>query len=76
MMRSVKKWSFELEAMLQYCFASADWNMFWDYVDSVDKLTTSVTGFIRKCITNIVPTVKVCVLPIKSPGLAPRLALS
>ena len=28
--RSIKKWSDEADAKLQDCFASTDWNMFWD----------------------------------------------
>lgn len=51
----VEKWSPESDIMLQDCFASADWNMFRDSADDIDKLTTSVIGFIRKCIGNVVP---------------------
>ena len=34
--------------------------MFRNTANNIDKLTTPVTGFIRKCIGDIVPTVKVC----------------
>ena len=39
-------WSDEAYAKLQDCFASTDWNMFWDSSDGIEKYTTSVTGFI------------------------------
>jgi hypothetical protein len=37
--------------------------------DSIDRLTTSVTSFIRKCIANVVPTVKVCCFPNQKPWI-------
>jgi hypothetical protein len=43
--------------------------MFRDSGDSIDELTTSVTGFIRKCITVILPTVKVCRFPNQTPWI-------
>jgi hypothetical protein len=57
--RSVQKWSEEADAMLQDCFASADSNMFRCSSNSIDVFTTTVTGFIRKCIDDVVPTVTV-----------------
>jgi hypothetical protein len=47
--RSGEKWSPESEIILQDCFNSADWNMFQDSDDNINKITTSVSGFIRKC---------------------------
>ena len=38
------------------CF---DWNMFRDSSDGIEKYATSVTGFINKCIDDVVPTVTV-----------------
>ena len=29
--RAIRKWSDEADAKLQNCFASTDWNMFWDF---------------------------------------------
>ena len=58
-MLSMEKWSSESEAMLEDCFARADWNMFRYSADSIDKLTTSINGFIRKYISDVVPTVTV-----------------
>ena len=59
-----KKWSDEANAKLQDCFASTDWNIFRDSSDGIEEYTRSVTGFINKCIDDIVPTVtnqlKVC----------------
>jgi hypothetical protein len=46
----LKEMSIEADALPQDCFASVDWNMFREPADSVDEITTSVTGFIRKCI--------------------------
>jgi hypothetical protein len=56
--RSIKKWSEEADAKLQDCFASTDWNMFWDSSDGIEY-TTSVTGFINKCIDDVIHRVTV-----------------
>ena len=45
--------------MKQDCFASIDWNMFWDSSNGIEEYTTSVIGSINKCIDDIVPTVTV-----------------
>ena len=55
--RSIKKCSDEADAKLQDCFAITDWNMFRDSSDGIDEYTTSATGFINKCINDVVPTV-------------------
>ena len=47
------------DAKLQDCFSSTDWNMFRDSSDGIEKYTTSVIGFINKCIDDVVPTVTV-----------------
>ena len=47
----------EADAKLQDCFATTDWNIFWDSSDGIEEYTTSVTGFINKCIEGVVPTV-------------------
>jgi hypothetical protein len=31
--------------------------MFWDFSDGIEEYTTSVFGFINKCIDDVVPTV-------------------
>ena len=59
MTRSIKKWSGEAGAKLKDCFAITDWNMFRDSSDGIEEYTTSVTGFINKCIEDVVPTVTV-----------------
>ena len=46
--RSIGKWSDDADSKLQECFASTDWNMFWDSSDGIEEYTTSVTGFINK----------------------------
>ena len=40
----------EADAKLQDCFTITDWNMFRDSSDGIEEYTTSVTGFINKCI--------------------------
>ena len=56
---SIKKWSDEADAKLQDCFALTDWNIFRDCSDGIEEYTTSVTGFINKCIEDVIPTVTV-----------------
>ena len=51
------------------CFASTDWNMFWDSFDGIEEYTTSVTGFINKCIEDVVPTVTVRKYPNQKPWI-------
>ena len=61
---SIKKWSDEADAKLQDCFASTDWYMFRDSSDGIEEYTTSVAGFINKCIEDdVVPTGTVCTYP-------------
>jgi hypothetical protein len=57
--RSIRKWSDDADATLQDCFVSTDWNMFRDSSNGIEEYTTSVIGFINKCIDNIVPIVTV-----------------
>ena len=65
--RSIKKWSDEADAKLQDCFAITGRNMFRDSSDGIEEYTTSVTGFINKCIEDIVPTVTVRTYPNQKP---------
>ena len=58
----LKKWSDEADAKLLDYFASTDWNMFEEY-------TTSVIGFINKCINDIIPTVTVRTYPNQKPWI-------
>lgn len=67
MTRSIKKWSDEADAKLQDCFASTDWNVFWDSSDGIEENTTSVIGFINKCIDDVVPKVTVRTYPNQKP---------
>jgi hypothetical protein len=64
---SIKKWSGDADAKLQDCFASTDWNMFQDSSDGIEENTTSVTGFINKCIDDVVSTVNVRTYPNQKP---------
>jgi hypothetical protein len=65
--RSIKKWSDEADAKLQDCFAITDWNMFRDSSDGIEEYATSVTGFIYKCIEDVVPTVTEHIFPKQKP---------
>ena len=47
----------------------ADWNMFRDSSDGIEEYTTSVTGFIYKCIEDVVPTVTVHTYPNQKPWI-------
>ena len=63
---SIRKWSDEADAKLQDCFAITVWNMLRD---SSEEYTTSVTGFINKCIEDVVPTVTVRTYPPQKPWI-------
>ena len=67
MTRLIKKWSEEADAKLQDCFATTDWNIFRDSSDGIEEYTTSVIGFINKCI--VVPTVTVRTYPNQKPWI-------
>ena len=41
--------------------------MFRDSSDGIEEYTTSFTGFINKCIKDIVPTVNACTYPKQKP---------
>jgi hypothetical protein len=64
---SIKKWSDEADAKLQDCFAITDWNRCGDSSDGIEEYTTSVTGFINKCIKDVVPTATVRTYPNQKP---------
>jgi hypothetical protein len=53
----------EANAKLWDCIASTDWNMFWDYSNGIEEYTTSVIGFINKCIDDVITTVTVRTYP-------------
>ena len=76
--RSIKMWSHEADVKLQDCFAITDWNMFRDSSDGIEEYTTSITGFINKCIKDIVPTVTLLYVhtPTRSHGLQATFALN
>ena len=63
MNRSIRKWSDNADATLQDCFASTDWNVFWDSSNGIEEYTTSLIGFINKCIDDDVHTVTIRTYP-------------
>ena len=67
--RSIRKWSGDSDAKLQDWFASTDWSMFRDSSDGNEEYTTSVIGFINKCIKDVVPTVTVRTYPNQKPWI-------
>ena len=71
--RAIKKWSDDADAKLQDCFASTDWNMFRDSSNGIEEYTTSVTGFIKKCINDVVPTVMVHTYPNQKPWITGKI---
>jgi hypothetical protein len=66
---SIKQWSDEADAKLQDSFAGRDWNMFRDSSNGIEEYTTSVTGFINKCIEDVIPTVTVRTYPNQKPWI-------
>jgi hypothetical protein len=65
--RSIQKWSDDVDATLQDCFASTDWNMFQDSSNGIVEYTTSVTGFINNCIDDAIPKLTVRTYPNQRP---------
>ena len=57
------------QMLLQDCFAITDWNMFQDSSDGIKEYTTSVIGFINKCIDDVVPTVTLHTYPNQKPWI-------
>ena len=69
MTRSIRKWSDDVDATPQNCFASTDWNMFQDSSNGIEEYTSSVVGFINKCIDDVVPTMTVHTYPNHKPWI-------
>ena len=67
MISSIRKWSDDTDATPQDCFASTGWKMFRDSSNGVEEYTTSVIGFINKCIDDVVPTLTVRTYPNQKP---------
>ena len=45
---SIQKWLHDVDATLQDCFASTDWNMFRDSSDGIEEYITTVTDLVRQ----------------------------
>jgi hypothetical protein len=67
--RSIRKWSDDVDATPQNGFASTDWNMFQDSSNGIEEYTSSVVGFINKCIDDVVPTMTVHTYPNHKPWI-------
>ncbi|KAI4879653.1 hypothetical protein NFI96_009679 [Prochilodus magdalenae] len=66
--KEVHRWSDQSDSMLQDCFDHVDWEMFREASNNnLDEYTDSVTGFIRKCIEDVVPTKPVHGYPNQKP---------
>jgi hypothetical protein len=71
--RSIKKWSDEEYAKLKDSFARMVYSsMHQDSSDGIEVYTTSVTGFINKCIDDVIPTVTVRTYPNHKPCIGNR----
>ena len=75
MTRSIRKQSDYVDATLQDRFASTDWNIFCDSSNSIEEYTTSVIGFINKCIDDVVPTVTVRTYPNYKPWITGKIRI-
>jgi hypothetical protein len=67
----VKRWK-EAESMLQDCFENNDWNMFkdsstQDSAINMKESTSSVKGFIKKYVDDVVPTITIQTYPNQKP---------
>ena len=67
MTRSIRKRTDDADATLQDSFVSIDWKMFRDSSNGIEEYTTSVIGFINKCIDDVFPTVTVHTYPNQKP---------
>ena len=67
--RSIQKWSDDADATLQDCFACTDWNMFRDSSNGIEEYSTSIIGFINKCIDRVICTVTVRTYPNQKPWI-------
>jgi hypothetical protein len=54
--------------------ASTDWNIFRDSSNGIEEFTTSVTGFINKCIDKFIPTVTVHTYPNQKPWITRKIS--
>ncbi len=55
--RTVYCWTDQSDSVLQDCFDHVDWGMFHAASnDNIDEYTNAVTGFIQKCIRDVVPS--------------------
>ena len=59
----------QMMRMLQDCFASTDRNVFRDSSNGIEEYTTSVIGFINKCIDDVVPKVTARTYPNQKPWI-------
>jgi hypothetical protein len=64
MLRTIQRWSDQLESTLEGCFDHVDWDMFQVACkNNLDAYKDTVTEFIRKCIGDVVPTVTIKTYP-------------
>ena len=70
MLRSVQHWSDQSDSPLQDCFDQVDWDMFQIASDNnIDEYADSVSEFISKCISDVVPTVTIKPFPNQKPWI-------
>ncbi|KAI4889721.1 hypothetical protein NFI96_009933 [Prochilodus magdalenae] len=72
--RTVGVWPEGAESVLHDCFQCTDWEMFrsaatTDSLVDINEYTTSVTGFIRKCVDDVTQTKQIPTLPNQKPWM-------
>ena len=70
MLRSIPRWSDQMDSTLQDCFDHVDWDMFRGASENnIDVYADSVSEFIRKCIGDVVPMVNIKIFPNQKPWI-------
>ena len=70
MLGSVQRWSDQSDSMLQDCFDHMDWDVFWIASNNnIDEYADSVSEFISKCISNVVPAASIKTFPNQKPWI-------
>lgn len=72
--KNISVWTEEASSTLQDCFECTDWDVFKEastyngYIN-LEEYASSVTGFISKCVDDVVPTRTITVRPNQRPWL-------
>ena len=70
MLRAVQRWSNQSDSTLQDCFDHLHWDMFRIASDNnIDENADSVSEFISKCISDVVPAASIKTFPNQKPWI-------